>query len=513
MHLERASGEQLLLELFDSEYQVMHLAAHGEASDDPKHPGGLVLGPAARLSSAQISKLRHVPELVFLNCCHLGNMQADAQPRWGALAASLATTFIEMGCKAVVAAGWAVNDHAARQFALTFHRAMLQGKCFGDALQMARDATYQAYRTHNTWGAYQAYGDEQYKYEQTAQSARVSHDVAQLRSYSHVGQALSDLEQLHASLQDALDDAQRAQRNAELTAIETACRAHYFAHGELRARLAAIHADLGDRDSAIAHYRAALAQEDASLSMKALEQLGNLEVRQAVTLHEQKQHEAGQQMLESGETRLRAVLALQATSERHNLLASMYKRIGQARLRVPPEQLGHADWLKKMCQHYKTADGIAQKQGGVRYYPLLNWLDGQALQHAMGQDVMDQDKPLTQTALAAYLALAQENAIQHNRMEPGFFHAVAEIDAERTAALWACLSLNPGPAPLTDAAVQASLQQRYAALRQRLGAAREWDSVSNQLDWLYAVWPADPPKNFAIRGALRSLAMQLRALK
>ena len=98
----------------------------------------------------------------------------------------------------------------------------------------------------------------------------------------------------------------------------------------------------------------ALAQEDAGLSVKALEQLGNLEVRHAIALFEQKQADAGKALLASGEQRLRAVLALQATSERHNLLASMYKRIGQVQHTLQNDAstqaaLGHPDWLERMA--------------------------------------------------------------------------------------------------------------------------------------------------------------------
>lgn len=505
-----ATGEQLVLELFDGEYQVMHLAAHGEASNDPARPGGLVLDHDTRLTSAQISKLRHVPELVFLNCCHLGSMQADARPRWGELAASLATEFIEMGCKAVVAAGWAVDDLAAREFALTFHRAMLQGKRFGDALQQAREAAYLAYPQRNTWGAYQAYGDECYQLVQE-QDTTATQDAPALH-YSHVGQALGDLEQLHARIQANLGQTQQQQAGKRLAQIETACRARYFAHGAVRARLAAIYADLGDRASAIEHYRAALAQEDGGLSVKALEQLGNLEVRHAVERHAKGEQVEALALLRLGEKRLRTLLALQATSERHTLLASMYKRIGQLHSQLGQDHaarqaLGHAHWLREMCEHYQQADQAALAQHGLRYYPLLNWLDGQALHHV-------RDGAAIPAHLDNHLTQARDDARQHNQREASFFHAVAEIDADRTAALWACLTgMDGNPLPLTEPEAQKQLLARYASLRARLSSAREWDSVSNQLDWLYAVWPADTPENLAIRDALQSLAMQLRALK
>ena len=46
--------------------------------------------------------------------------------------------FINTGVKAVVAAGWAVNDAAAVLFAETFHTQMLRGEQFGDTVREAR---------------------------------------------------------------------------------------------------------------------------------------------------------------------------------------------------------------------------------------------------------------------------------------------------------------------------------------------------------------------------------------
>ena len=53
------------------------------------------------------------------------------------LASSMAQVLINKGVKAVVAAGWAVNDEAARLFATTFYRKMLEGERFGGAVFQA----------------------------------------------------------------------------------------------------------------------------------------------------------------------------------------------------------------------------------------------------------------------------------------------------------------------------------------------------------------------------------------
>ena len=61
--------------------------------------------------------MRRVPDLVFINCCYLGLVEAPPgtpptgqQRAFPRLAANVATEFIRMGVRAVVAAGWAVDD-------------------------------------------------------------------------------------------------------------------------------------------------------------------------------------------------------------------------------------------------------------------------------------------------------------------------------------------------------------------------------------------------------------------
>ncbi len=89
-----------------------------------------MLGKNIYLTAAEVGQLRVVPELVFLNCCYLGAIDATSapssgqpgQPAWNKLAASVSEKLIEIGVRAVVAAGWAVNDGAAKKFAETFYQ-------------------------------------------------------------------------------------------------------------------------------------------------------------------------------------------------------------------------------------------------------------------------------------------------------------------------------------------------------------------------------------------------------
>src|SRR5690606_34613705 len=79
------------------------------------------------------------------------------------LAANIGTELISIGVKAVIAAGWAVNDAAALDFAKTFYSSMFAGDNFGDAVKNARNYIYEKHPGNNTWGAYQCYGDPFFK--------------------------------------------------------------------------------------------------------------------------------------------------------------------------------------------------------------------------------------------------------------------------------------------------------------------------------------------------------------
>jgi hypothetical protein len=55
------------------------------------------------------------------------------------------------------------DDSAAKTFARKFYAAMLDGEPFGEAVRLARSETYATHGGVNTWGAYQCYGDPDYR--------------------------------------------------------------------------------------------------------------------------------------------------------------------------------------------------------------------------------------------------------------------------------------------------------------------------------------------------------------
>ena len=83
------------------------------------------------------------PDLVFVNACHVGRTSgriaaARSTNRLNEIAANLALQLMRNGVRAVIAAGWAVDDTAALTFARTAYENLLSGRHYGDAIHLAR---------------------------------------------------------------------------------------------------------------------------------------------------------------------------------------------------------------------------------------------------------------------------------------------------------------------------------------------------------------------------------------
>lgn len=287
----KQGSEAILKELFAREYQIVHIAAHGIFNPEQPDQSGIVLEDGQLLTTKEITNLRTVPDLVFINCCFLGEMEqqivvSTEYPH--RLAASVAEELIKMGVRAVVAAGWAVDDSAATKFAEEFYQKMLTGECFGNAVLHARAVTYDKYPGTNTWGAYQCYGNPGFRLR--TWTGVKGDGKPELYSHREYRDALKSIAQMA--------DVGRPSRNRWLRERLQEMRADISAKelenklldGEMLAEFGDAWHALGDFDQAITYYRAAVAKEDSKISLKAVEKLSNFECRHAekLWLREQK---------------------------------------------------------------------------------------------------------------------------------------------------------------------------------------------------------------------------------
>ncbi len=220
---EAQTASAVLNRLFGRPWRLLHVSAHG-VFDLPHADGrprsGVLLSGGLLITAAEIAAMESVPELVFLNCCHLGQIGvAGGGGGANLLAASIARELIEVGVRCVVVAGWAVGDASARLFAETFYAALLlRRRPFGEAVFEARRAAFQAYPADITWGAFQAYGEPGWLAEPRLPGAASAASEGMAASPEEL---LDDLARSRADLARLRENLSAAELKAQVEAIAT----------------------------------------------------------------------------------------------------------------------------------------------------------------------------------------------------------------------------------------------------------------------------------------------------
>lgn len=323
-------GQTIINELFAREYRILHIAAHGDFDPDDPNKSGVVLDNGLFLTSKELTNLRTVPDLVFINCCHLGKVETKLTNRNPhRLAASVAEELIRIGVRAVVAAGWAVDDGAATAFAESFYRQMIEGEAFGQAVLRARQETFAnpRFARTNTWGAYQCYGNPNFRLDQKA----VKKGQGDTRFFSR-REYRDELKSI--AERTGVDSNDFIQRLRDELMTRRAEIPEAFQDGEVLADFADAWRALGDFKTAIEFYREAVDKTDAKAAINAVERLGNLECRYALQLWRlnrnapaarKSSQEDFNAYLADAQRRFEWVLGLKPTSERHALVGKAHK--------------------------------------------------------------------------------------------------------------------------------------------------------------------------------------------
>lgn len=498
----RPTAEQVMNALFARPYRVLHLAGHGVydyLSDDqlncagcqqPLPPDlaarrlkerkpvtGMIIGDKAVLSPNEVHQMRHVPELVFINCCHLGRIE-DTGGRPGLLnerrdynriAANVATEFIRMGVRAVVAAGWAVDDAAATVFSTTFYEAMLDGRRFGEAVKRARGAAYRQHPEINTWGAYQCYGDPDYRLVREDEGSMGDDGKP---AYVSSVQALTDIDNLAAELSSAADGDIDAKLKKLDRIAEVLAEKKWLEEKGIHAALGRAYGKAGKFDKAIEYYKQALCAENGAMTLKDVEQLANLEVRRAVQWW--KKRENLQEVPDAINGAIRRLKDLEPTAERHALLGSAYKR------KALVDFDGRGESLQQMRDAYREAYRLAENKGRFDPYPLLNWLTGALTVEWQPEKKTSSGKELEN--LQEIFEKARPKVRELSAVKKDFWYAVYPVDLDLLDALL------EGDVP--DVRMEA-LAERYREV-QKLGSPKDFASIIDQLDFLLAMAEKNP---------------------
>lgn len=469
-------------------YRIVHIAGHGEPElIEPGRPPqlrGVVLSDGTFLGPREVEAMRVVPELVFLNCCHLA-----ADPRQllqgydrAAFAAGVAKQLIRIGVRCVVAAGWAVEDEAANRFATAFYQALLRGERFMDAVHHARNAAWEASPGGNTWAAYQCYGDPEWVWQPDQRDANraprpVGADYASLASPVALTLALETL-----AVESATQGAPDARQQEKIRHLEARFEADWGGMGAVAEAFGVACAAAHDVDGAIRWYRRAVAANDGSASAKSSEQLANLQVRQAWRAVDQALRqgkkgrallalvEQGREQMGAAVARLQALVTISPTLERESLLGSAFKRLHLIE-RAAGQDAAARLAAQQMAAHYRQAEALARATGSPdAFYPALNRLAAELLAHAGRPDWAGFD--------AADTAAVRAALERRRREDPDFWSVVGLPELSTLEALAAGQLSRHLPEILAV----------YEDLHQRAGTAWMWASVAEQAGLVLQPW-------------------------
>jgi pimeloyl-ACP methyl ester carboxylesterase len=397
--------------LYQKPYRIVHIAAHGifdERAADGVHRTGVVLSDGLVLGAAEIGQMEIVPDLVFLNCCHLGQSNPTQVP-YNRLAYSVSRELIEIGVRCVIAAGWAVDDDAAYTFAEIFYHCLLQEQLpFGDAVFEARKETYRKHGSSITWGAYQAYGDPGWRVDPRADSSAGNGNPGKFTAAEELVDHIQQIRMNIYRRRESITKLAAKSIAAELSELLGRSPRAWIEKPAICFELAQTYALLGSEylEEAAKFYSAAIVGEDeiGRVPIAAIEQLAHVESQLA-------ESKGDAELIERAIARLVYLYKMATGSmdnapldtaswpafnaERASLLGSAYKRkaaIFARRIVAGDDVRANAQGFNAAVQASIAAYQIASgKSTEERFdpYPALNWLALKTLEGDYEEGIAD----------------------------------------------------------------------------------------------------------------------------
>jgi CHAT domain-containing protein len=337
----------------------------------PRHTG-VVLADRLTLDPSILQSMPDPPVLAFINCCELASIDPDeetamrtaARPEF---AASFAGELIALGTRAVIAAGWEVSDQGGMIFARSIYRELLAGnQGFGDAVRIARGDVFDAYPNDATWGAYQCYGEPDWRLRVDSQApAKTWREPG----FASPAEAVAAIEGIRNWAEVGVGrEARRAGLVERLTAIHKYLLGrHWLGRAGVAEQLGHAYHALGESQRALALFEEALKRDEA-VSLRLVETLANLRIRETA---------CGQTGAEPSSSALECVAAarqqLVFLCEAVGKTGERLRMIGEAASREAL-LLRRADRdaaLSQMREAFEQAWAYGARDGGDVYYPGL----------------------------------------------------------------------------------------------------------------------------------------------
>ena len=504
-----ARPDRILATLFAQAWQIVHIAAHGAVKHRFRPDGpevtGAILGGEFVLGPDILDRMPVPPDLFFVNCCHIGAVDSEAEAArdrnraWPQLAATVSVQLIEIGVRAVVAAGWAVDDAAARIFAQEFYGRMLGGENFGEAVKEARKRVYNEFSATTTWGAYQCYGEPDWRLN-GGQTIRTTWEP---RPFAAVAEVIEAIESIRSDARTGVERDAGTLRQRLAAIVELAGQRSFTGRAEVAALLGEVFGDLGDFATALTWYDRAFSVEQAHteqgpLPVRAIERRANLRARLAAqrfraTDRTQADRDSARKEIEQSLKELRRLALLAGkTSERLALQGSCHKRVAQVLTGAERMQA-----LKRMKECYADAEKLTWERTGC-VDPYHRRMRAAAV-FVIGLCANGTVSEETQTLLE----LVRTEAEQLYAKEASFWNGIAS--AEISVLDFIARQGNGGPS-IEDA------KQGYLRAWKRNGSALMMISVLEQMDFLVEVLNDNQSGNLQTLKSVSNLRNDLQDL-
>jgi CHAT domain-containing protein len=163
---------KVLDQLVNHRFDILHYAGHCFFNEDDPAGSGWVFSNRTVLSAHELSRVDRIPRFIFSNACESGITPERIDMRNAAMAPSFAEAFFARGVANFVCTAWPVGDTAALAFARRVYRGALglrgdgaPPEPFHQAMAAARREIAQSDLSGlQTWGAYQHYGDPNFRF-------------------------------------------------------------------------------------------------------------------------------------------------------------------------------------------------------------------------------------------------------------------------------------------------------------------------------------------------------------
>ena len=431
-----SSSQAILHALLTGDYRVLHLAGHGVYRYQPNEDSdtlvsGMVLGNGIFLTPVEIRQMGSIPEFVFINCCYLGKMDKLDEAAKNTLtadrsklAASFAEELIAMGVKAVVAAGWAINDEAARVFSETCYRQLLQGYTFGKAVLEARRETWRLHSGANTWGAYQCYGDPEYRLVNRKPEEEQETSTQTSESWRFVAEVevVTELRNL-INASDTSQVLEYPELSTRLQQLHAAIPAQWLGQASILYHLGRAYGKLELYPQALEAYRAAIDSPESDYPLSMLEDKVNLQTAWALGIH------LGQMSAPDGvdpavfthllmDDSLKIIKLLEGLGNSLQRMEDEGKYWKRQAMITTGEERTRA--LQMMETAYKKAhEFVFAATAEVAVYPLINWLTGRVVRYLRGQL-----KQLDRQEIKQWMQKALQAAESAEKAAPSFLTGI-----------------------------------------------------------------------------------------